>query len=196
MRCARTVLIIIAGAFLLDGVSAWAQSLGPAVPSAMRPHNLQPGDAFGEEVAMTARPIVYFSGSATWDGAFETIVDGFKTVTAYLQKQGIQPDGRLMTIYTSSNDAGFQFQDAVPVAEPPQAQHQGDIAVGQSPGGQAYKFIHRGSYDVMGTTYDAITKFLDEKGIAAANVYIEQYLTNPLTTPKDKLVIEVYVPVK
>jgi len=113
-----------------------------------------------------------------------------------LQKQGIKPDGPPMTIYTSTSDTGFQFQAAVPVAEPPKDPPQGDLAVGQSPSGKAYKFVHRGSYDAMDTTYDAITNFLDEKRIDASNLFIEQYLTDPVTTPEDNLVVEVYVPVK
>ena len=48
----------------------------------------------------------------------------------------------------------------------------------------------------MDTTYDAITNFLDEKQLDAKDLFIEQYVTDPVTTPEDKLVVEVYVPVK
>jgi effector-binding domain-containing protein len=48
----------------------------------------------------------------------------------------------------------------------------------------------------MDTTYDAITNFLDENRLDAKDLFIEQYLTDPVTTPEDKLVVEVYVPVK
>src|SRR5262249_49902687 len=158
--------------------------------------NLQAGDAFGEEVTLTEQTIVYFSGSGQWDNAFETIVDGFKTVTAYLQKQGIKPAGPLMTIYTSTNDTSFQFQAAVPVNEAPKGTPPGAIAVGKSIAGKAYKFVHRGSYEDMDRTYDAITNFLDEKQLDAKGLFIEQYVTDPLTTAEDKLVVEVFVPVK
>jgi effector-binding domain-containing protein len=48
----------------------------------------------------------------------------------------------------------------------------------------------------MDTTYDAITNFLDEKQLDAKDLFIEQYVTDPVTTAPDKLVVEVYVPVK
>ncbi len=153
-------------------------------------------DAFGEEVTLAEQTIVYFSGSGKWDNAFETIVDGFKTVNGYLKKAGHQAAGPPMTIYTSTNDTSFQFRAAVPVAEPPKDPPTGDIAVGKSTSGKAYKFVHRGSYDEMDTTYDAITNFLDEKRLDAKDLFIEQYVTDPVTTPEDKLVVEVYVPVK
>jgi effector-binding domain-containing protein len=191
--------VIVLGATGADRVCA--QAAPPAAPpggghGSPRPDNLQPGDAFGDEVTLAEQTIVYFSGSGKWDNAFETIVDGFKTVNAYLEKQGIKPSGPPMTIYTATNDASFQFWAAVPVAEPPKDAPTGDIAVGKSTSGKAYKFIHRGSYDEMDTTYDAITSFLDENRLDAKDLFIEQYLTDPVATPEDKLVVEVYVPVK
>ena len=160
------------------------------------PGTALPGDAFGQEVAMSEKTIIYFSGSGMWDSAFETILDGFKTVYGFLDKQGIKPAGAAMTIYTATDDSGFQFQAAVPIEAAPANPPQGDIAVGKSPTGKAYKFIHRGSYDAMDTTYEAITNFLDEKSIDAKELFIEEYVTDPLKTAEDKLVIEVYVPVK
>jgi effector-binding domain-containing protein len=82
------------------------------------------------------------------------------------------------------------------VAEEPKEPPRGDIAVGKSPAGRALKFVHRGSYDAMDTTYDAITNYLDEKKLEAKDLFVEQYLTDPTTTAEDKLVIEVLVPIK
>jgi len=48
----------------------------------------------------------------------------------------------------------------------------------------------------MDTTYEAITNHLDEKKLDAKDLFVEQYVTDPRTTPEDKLVIEVYVPIK
>jgi effector-binding domain-containing protein len=84
----------------------------------------------------------------------------------------------------------------VPIAEAPQDPPKGDIAIGQSPGGKALKFVHRGSYDSMDSTYEAITNHLDEKRLEAADSFIEEYETDPVTTPEDKFVVTVYVPLK
>jgi effector-binding domain-containing protein len=156
----------------------------------------KPGDTFGEEITLTGKTIVYFKGNGTWDAAFDTITDGFKTVLDFLDKAGIKPTGSLMTIYTSTDDTGFQFQAAVPVAEAPKdLPAKGNIAVGKSPEGRAFKFVHHGSYDSMDMTYDAITNFLDAKGLDAKETFIEEYVTDPLSTPEDKLVVTIYIPV-
>jgi len=173
-----------------------SQPAEPPSDNVQRSDGLQPGDAFGEQVTLPEQTIVYTAGSGQWDHAFETIVDAIKTVNAYLQKQGIKPAGPPMTIYTSTNDTSFQFWAAIPVAEAPKEKPPGNIQVGKTTPGTAYKFIHRGSYDEMDTTYDAITNFLDEKQLDAKGLFIEQYDTDPITTAPDKLVVEVFVPVK
>jgi effector-binding domain-containing protein len=68
--------------------------------------------------------------------------------------------------------------------------------MGQSPSGKMLKFVHRGSYDAMDTTYEAITNYLDTKQLEAQDTFIEEYLTDPLTTAEDELVINVLVPIK
>jgi len=180
-------------------VFAWQVSpvcaQSPAPPAGQTAPAQQP-DPFGQELVLTEKTIIYFKGSGNWDAAFETIVDGFKTVNAFLAKQNIKPAGAPLTIYTATDDTGFSFQAAVPVNEVPKDPPKGDIAVGKSPGGKALKFTHRGSYDSMDTTYEAITNFLDEKQLDAKDLFIEEYRTDPVTTPEDKLVIDVYVPIR
>jgi len=151
---------------------------------------------FGEEVTLTGRTIIYLQGSGNWDSAFDTLLDAFKSVQGYLDKQGLKAAGPVMTIYTATDDAGFKFQAAVPIAEPPKDPPHGDIAMGKSPEGKALKFLHRGSYDSMDSTYEAITNYLDERKLEAADIFFEEYLTDPVKTPPDKLEVMVIVPIK
>ena len=193
---------IILAAVLTLGVAAPAnaQTAAPApAPQPSEPPAKPPAatnDPFGEEVTLTPKTIIFLKGNSTWDKALESLVDAFKSVYALLEKQDIKRAGPAMTIYTQADDTGFQFQAAIPIAEAPKDLPKGDIAVGQSPGGKALKFIHRGSYDSMDNTYEAITNHLDEKRLEAADVFIEEYETDPVTTPEDKFVVTVYVPIK
>ncbi len=101
-----------------------------------------------------------------------------------------------MTIYTETNDTGFKFQAAVPVKEAPALPQEGDLKVGKSPSGNALKFVHRGSYDAMDTTYEAITDHMEERKLEAKELFVEQYMKDPVTTPDDELVIDIFVPLK
>jgi effector-binding domain-containing protein len=82
------------------------------------------------------------------------------------------------------------------LAEPPKVPRNREIGVGQSPNGKVLKFVHRGSYDEMNQTYEAITNYLDEKGLDAKDLLIEEYLTDLVTAPADMLVVNVFVPLR
>jgi effector-binding domain-containing protein len=170
----------------------------PAPPKAgtASPSPLQPGDAFGEPVTLPERTIIYLKGYSRWDNAFDTLVDAFKSLHEYLDKQSLQPSGPAITIYTQTDDSGFSFQAALPVTQAPKDPPKGDIAVGPAPSGKALKFVHRGSYDAMDTTYEAITNYLDDKQLEAKDLFIEEYATDPVKTEPGKLVVNVFVPVK
>jgi effector-binding domain-containing protein len=194
MVASRALLLPIAVACVIGfGLpNAAAQILNPSPPVS----TVASDDPFGEQVTLTEKTIIYFTGSGLWDTAFETIVDALKSVYRTMEKLGVKPDGAPMTIYTATDDTGFQFQAAVPVGQAPTLPPDSDLKVGKSPVGTALKFVHRGSYDAMDTTYDAITHHLDERKLEAKDLFVEQYVKDPVTTPEDDLVIEVYVPLK
>jgi len=164
-------------------------------PAPPPPATVQTADPFGEPFSLEPKKVVVMKGTANWDGAFDTLIDSFKALTALLEKQGIKATGNAMIVYTSTDDTGFTFLAEIPVEQDPKNLTK-DMSIGKSPEGKALKFVHRGSYDNMDNTYEAITNFLDEKRLEARDLFVEFYLTDPLTTPEDNLVIEVYVPVK
>jgi effector-binding domain-containing protein len=176
-----------------------SETMPPAatpIPGLDAPGQLQPGDAFGAQLILPERTIIYLQGESKWDSAQDTLIDSFKSLDEYLDKHGIKPNGPPMTIYTETDDTGFRFRVAVPVAEAPTDAPKGDIAVGKTPSGKALKFVHRGSYDALDSTYEAITDYLDDKGLDARDVFIEEYASGPLQAGDDKLVVNVFVPVK
>lgn len=202
-RLVLAAAVVVLGADLACAQNAPSPSAGPApapaapaVTGPASPSPLQPGDAFGEPVTLPERTIVYIKGHSNWDSAFETLVDAFKSLHEYLDKQNIKPTGSAITIYTQTDDTGFSFQAALPIAQPPSEPPKGDISVGPAPSGKALKFVHRGSYDAMDTTYEAITNYLDDKQLEAKDLFIEEYATDPVKSDPGKLVVNVFVPVK
>ncbi|HWZ41020.1 MAG TPA: GyrI-like domain-containing protein [Bradyrhizobium sp.] len=166
-----------------------AEQSPPPAPS------VQTADAFGEQITLAAKKVVIAKGNANWDSAFDALIDSFKALTGLLEKQGIKPAGNGMIVYTSTDDTGFTYLAEIPVEQEPKNLAK-NMSVGQSPEGKALKFVHRGSYDNMDNTYEAITNHLDDKKLEAKDTFIEEYMTDPLKTAEDKLVINVYVPLK
>ena len=193
----RAIAVVAIVWFGLVPVALAQAPVAPAPPPMAAPTPAPNNEPFGEPVTLTAKTIVFIKGNGNWDNAFETLLDAYKSLYAFLDKQGVKPAGPAMTIYTAANDTGFSFQAAVPIADeslkdPP----KGDIAVGKSPTGRALKFTHRGSYDAMDNTYEAITNYLDERQLEAQDLFVEEYRTDLLKTPEDRLEIDIYVPLK
>ncbi|MEH2538560.1 MULTISPECIES: GyrI-like domain-containing protein [unclassified Bradyrhizobium] len=157
--------------------------------------SVQNADPFGEELTLEPKKVLVMKGTANWDAAFDTLIDSFKALTALLDKQGIKATGNSMIVYTSTDDTGFTYLAQIPVDQDVKNLTK-DISMGKSPEGKALKFVHRGSYDNMDNTYEAITNHLDDKKLEAKDTFIEEYITDPLKTAEDKLVINVYVPLR
>ena len=156
---------------------------------------VQTADPFGQEITLEPKTVVVLKGNANWDSAFDTLIDSFKSLSALLDRQSIKPAGNPMIVYTSTDDTGFTFLAEIPVDQEPKNLSKA-MSMGKSPEGKALKFVHRGSYDNMDNTYEAITNHLDDKKLEAKDTFIEEYITDPLKTAEDKLVINVYVPLK
>ncbi|WP_448028839.1 GyrI-like domain-containing protein [Bradyrhizobium liaoningense] len=167
----------------------------PPPAAAATPAPVQTADPFGLETTLEARKVVMVKGTANWESAFDTLIDAFKALNTLLDKQGIKHAGNPMIVYTSTDDTGFTFLAEIPVDQDPKNLSK-DMSIGKSPEGKALKFVHRGSYDNMDNTYEAITNHLDDKKLEAKDTFIEEYLTDPLKTVEDKLVINVFVPLK
>jgi effector-binding domain-containing protein len=165
----------------------------PATPPAAAP--VQTADPFGEEITLAPKTVVVLKGTANWDSAFDALIDSFKSLSALLDKQGIKRSGNPMIVYTSTDDTGFTYLAELPVDQDAKNLAK-DMSMGKSPEGKALKFVHRGSYDNMDNTYEAITNYLDDKKLEAKDTFIEEYITDPLKTAEDKLIINVYVPLK
>jgi effector-binding domain-containing protein len=167
----------------------------PPTPPPPAPAPLQAADPFGEQISLEPKTVVVLKGNATWESAFDSLTESFKSLSALLDKQGIKPAGNTMVVYTATDDTGFTYMAEIPVDQPPKNLTK-DMSMGKSPDGKALKFVHRGSYDNMDNTYEAITNHLDDKKLEAKDTFIEEYITDPLKTAEDKLVINVYVPLK
>jgi effector-binding domain-containing protein len=186
----KTVFLAALALSLLAAPALLAQA-----PTAPAP--AQATDTAGEETTLAAKTILYARGSGKWETAHDTLLEAFKAIYAAIEKQGLKADGPAMTIITEFDDVSFRFEAAVPITEAPANFPGGDIAVGKSPDGKAFKFVYRGAYGKpMEPLFGTILDFFEEKRLEARDFYVEEFTTDLLTTPRDKLVVHVFMPVK
>ncbi|MBV8850529.1 MAG: GyrI-like domain-containing protein [Methylobacteriaceae bacterium] len=170
----------------------------PAAPStAQQPQDESAVDA-AQMVEVPARPVALIGGNASWDDGFKAITGALTKIQSEMSKAGLTASGHPFTVFVETDDAGFRYQAMVPLDKAPEGKSEltNDVKIGASPSGKAMKFQHRGAYDDIDATYEAITAYLDEKNIEAQNLFIEEYLTPPKSSDDQSLEVDIYVFIK
>ncbi|MCI0466827.1 MAG: GyrI-like domain-containing protein [Beijerinckiaceae bacterium] len=167
----------------------------PAAPS--QPPPGVPSDASAATLELTPRPVAYVHANAKWEDGFKTVLGELAKVKAAIKAAGLAPAGHPFALFLETDDKSFQFDAMVPLAGKPEAKELTDgVKIGDSPAGRAIKFLHRGAYDEIDSTYDLITAFLDEKGLESQNRFIEEYLTETTESDDANLEADIYVLLK
>jgi effector-binding domain-containing protein len=178
------------------GASTEKAPAAPAEPGSQPPPGV-PSDASAVTLELTPRPVAYVSAKAEWENGFKTVLGEIAKVDAAIKKAGLTPAGHPFALFVATDDKSFQFEAMVPIAEKPEAMElSGGVKLGESPSGKAMKFLHRGAYDDIDSTYDLITAFLDEKGLESQNRFIEEYLTDTTEPDDANLEADIYVFIK
>jgi effector-binding domain-containing protein len=189
---------------------AAAPAKPPEAPSATNPAPAAPGGAqpaqpaqsgegsTGESVDLSARPFAYVEGKADRDEIYSAILSSLSTVKHDMDKANLAPAGRPLAVFVESDDTGFKYHAGYPLAAAPEgkASLSDAVKIGETPSGKAMRFEHQGAYSDIDATYDAITAYLDDKGIDAQDSFIEEY-ANDVKDPDDPtLQVNIYVLLK
>ncbi|WP_424361667.1 GyrI-like domain-containing protein [Methylocystis parvus] len=173
-----------------DKPAKTAATQAPAAPEAAKPGEkpdaAKPGtpdaapSVMSETVTVDARPAAVLKGQGKWEGAAKTLSEAMKKLNAAVAKAGLTVNGRPVAVFTKTDDTGFAFEAMAPLAAAPEGKPKlsDGVEIGASPAGKALKFQHRGSYDEIDATYEAIAAYLDEKGLDTKDLIIEEYLTD------------------
>ena len=155
-----------------------------------------PDTSISQTLTLQPHPVIELNGQATWDEGFKTLNEAFTKLNENLAKATIKATGNPMAVFTETDDAGFKFTAMVPVEKAPDAKPgdlAADVGFGDSPGGKVMKFQHRSAYDDIDSTYEAITAYLDEKGLEAKNMFAEEYLNRTKASDDNSLEVDIYV---
>ncbi|QGM92867.1 GyrI-like domain-containing protein [Methylocystis rosea] len=165
-----------------------------ANPTEAGPTDGKPGDAsppagaaddaapavMSQTVTVDARPAAVTKGQGKWEDAGKTVGEALARLSEAVGKAGLAANGRPFAVFTKTDDTGFAFEAMVPLAAAPEGKPKlpEGVSIGASPAGKALKFQHRGAYDEIEATYEAIAAYLDEKGLDTKDLILEEYLTD------------------
>jgi effector-binding domain-containing protein len=159
-------------------------------------HNTKSGGASViETVKVPVLPVLARTAQASWDNGYAAIRKTIAELRTEATRAGLEPKGRPLIVYIENSDQQFRFDALLPLASAPAvtAKLSNGFRFGHNPGGKAMKFEHRGAYAEIESTYEAITAYLDEKGLSAREFFIEE-IVNDVADPADiKSAVNIYV---
>ena len=152
----------------------------------------------GEIVDLPARPFAYIEGKADRDEIYSAILGSLGLVKQDMEKANVVPGGRPLAVFVESDDTGFKYHAGYPLEAVPDGKSSLSEAVkiGQTPSGKAMRFEHQGAYADIDATYDAITAYLDEKGVDAQDSFVEEYANDVKDGDDPTLQVNIYVLLK
>lgn len=173
------------------------QTPAPA-PEAPADQNTQAEPAAIAPIDVPERPVIILRGKSKWDDGFKSITDAFVTLRTEAEKAKLAVNGKPLAVFVQSDDDGFTFEAMLPLekAAPAGSTFAGGVSAGKSPGGQALKFEHRGAYEDIESTYEAIAAYLDEKGLSARDELIEEFINETIGSDDTNLAVDIYVLLK
>lgn len=170
-------------------MEAQRQDLTTLAPPPLDPNN-------PEDVVMMSRPALVLRGKSSWDDGYQALVTSFARLNDEAKALNLAVSGRGVTIFVETDDKGFSFEAELPVASLPSqrpAQWPAELRLGATPEGKAIRFVHKGPYDEIDSTYEAITAYLDVKGIEAKETLIEEYISLGRESADGEIELYIYV---
>lgn len=106
-----------------------------------------------------------------------------------IKKRKTYPAGAPFVIYKNDNMDALQIEVGMPVGKV--IDGEGQVKAGVLPGGLCAVARHKGPYDTIKKTYDALAGYIKEKGKEPAGPCYELYLNDPQKVSPEKLKTDV-----
>jgi len=146
-------------------------------------------------IELQARPTLALAASGDWEEPLVALNASLKRLQEEVSKLGLKTNGLPIVAFVDTDDKGFRFEAMIPLADRPEtapAVSEG-MRFATSPAGKTLRFQHRGTYEDIETTYEMITAYLDEKGLEAQNLFVEEYINLPRTAEEEGAQVDIFV---
>lgn len=122
----------------------------------------------------------------------------YAEVQQFIAKNGLDPAGAPLCVTTKWETDAYEFDAGFPVNRAPDGSPPatGRVKVRQTYGGKALKVDYYGPYENMEPTYEKLFAYAAASAMERAGDPWEEYLSDPASTPPEKLLTRIYLPVK
>ena len=142
-----------------------------------------------------ARPMDFLGVSRTTGCSPAEISQGmgeaFEAVWSAMCEKSISPAGPAVAVYHSYDGSHTKWDAGIVVGSKGLEQATGEVKALSTPAGRALKVLHKGPYQELKSTYEAVMARMVAEGIEAAGKSWEVYINDPKTTPPEELLTEI-----
>lgn len=103
---------------------------------------------------------------------------------------GLRPIGPMYSRYHTWADDRTDCEVGIPISGSAPA----GLTASEIPAGRSASTVHVGPYDTIPAAYEALTRWMENAGVASGPGPYEVHLSDPATTPPDQLKTEVVWP--
>jgi effector-binding domain-containing protein len=132
-----------------------------------------------ERVVRAAQPIVGVHDVVCVDNLSDFCARAFVAALGELSRLRMRPTGAPVALYSGDVTEKVDVIAGFPVASA--VDPKPGFVAASLPGGQTVEAIHRGTYDEMGDTYDALLAWLEERDLVPLDQTWEEYVVGPDT---------------
>lgn len=186
---AMTVILLLAYSQVFGGIMLKSAALyGDSVPKCP--------DVKVEVKDIEASKVLAIKATVPSAEVGQKIGELLPKLAQYAGGKGIQMAGPPYSKYYSWDPQGdTEMEVGIPVAA--EAEGEGEIEYVEIPAMKVATALHIGTYESIGTVYEAIQKYIDKKGLKVTGAVWEAYLTDPgIETDPNKYKTQVYYPVE
>ncbi len=146
-----------------------------------------------------AAPYLFVSDSAATDQASAKLAAAYGRIKAFIQGNGIKQAAPPIALTRSYDEKTsiWEFDAGIPIGPgTPPAPADIGIQMGQTYAGYSLRATHVGPYTAMQPSYAKLMAYKTAAGLKDAAGAWEQYVSDAANTPPEKLVTQIYWPVK
>ncbi len=141
----------------------------------------------------SSQPILVIHTQCAVENLPVILGDAYGSIMRYLSEINEVPGGAPFVTYFNMDMQKLDIEIGFPVQRPLPARDQ--IISKVMPAGNYASVIHKGPYPEMGKAYEALNRFLAEKGIQPSGVVYEFYLNDPMEVAPEGLMTKIVFPI-
>jgi len=175
----------------LANLKTYAESIPVSIPA---PASAKPEIEIVDVAALDILYLAIANASGSRQNSNEVALNlaaAHQEISSFMADNGLQMSAQPMAITRAWSESAYQFDAAIPVHMKP-LELRGNLQLGQLPSGPAVRFVHRGPYAQMASSYEKLAAYMAAHGLPEGEVSWEHYVSDPGETDEVDLITHIY----